>query len=63
MVNGFHQSLGIDYFDTLSPVIKPSAIRIIFTLVATDNWEIQQVDINDTFLNGELNELLCDFDV
>lgn len=39
---------------TFSPVVKTSTIRLIFSLVATHNWSIQQIDVNNAFLNGEL---------
>ncbi|XP_031280369.1 endoglucanase 15-like [Pistacia vera] len=52
----FQQTPGLDYFKTFSPVIKPSIIRIILTLAVTNGWDIQQVDVNNAFLNGTLNE-------
>ncbi|KAM6588273.1 hypothetical protein CsatA_010878 [Cannabis sativa] len=56
VAKGFQQTEGVDYFDTFSPVVKPSTIRIMFTLAVTNNWDIQQVDINNAFLNGDLKE-------
>ena len=37
-------------------MIKPSTIRIVFTLDISRGWEIQQIDINNAFLNGEHQE-------
>ena len=37
-------------------MVKASTIRIIFTLAMTRGWEIQQVDINNAILNGDLQE-------
>ena len=45
---------GIDFIETFSPVVTASTIRIIFTLVVTRGRDIQQVDINNIFLNGDL---------
>ncbi|KAL5855596.1 hypothetical protein ACOSQ4_005398 [Xanthoceras sorbifolium] len=56
VVNGFQQTPGLDFFDTYSPVIKASTIRVIFTLAVTYSWDIQQMDINNAFLNGEFQE-------
>lgn len=56
VAKGFQQTPGLDYFETFSPVVKPSTIRVIFTLAITHHWDIQQVDINNAFLNGELQE-------
>ena len=30
----------------------------MFTLVVTYDWEIQQIDINNSFFNGDLQEKL-----
>lgn len=37
-------------------MVKPVTIRIILTLAITYNWSIQQIDINNAFLNGFLQE-------
>lgn len=50
----FHQILGVDFFDTLSPVVKPSTVRLILTMAASLHWPIHQLDINNAFLNGIL---------
>ena len=46
----------MDFFETFSPVVKPSTIKVIFTLAVTFGWDIQQVDVNNAFLNGVLTE-------
>ena len=56
VAKGFHQTHGIDFFETFSLVIKPCTIRVIFTLAVYFNWGIQQVDVNNAFLNGNLYE-------
>lgn len=56
VAKGFHQVLGFDFNETFSPVIKPVTIRIILTLALTYRWPIQQLDINNAFLNGILEE-------
>lgn len=56
VARGFQQNAGVDYFQTFSPVIKPLTLRIIFSLTATKGWNIQQIDINNAFLNGLLKE-------
>jgi hypothetical protein len=52
----FDQQCGIDYNETFSPVIKPSTIRIILSLVVQFNWSIRQLDISNAFLHGFLGE-------
>ena len=56
VAKGFQQTPGIDFFETFSPVVKASTIRIIFTLAVTKGWDIQQIDVNNAFMNGDLHE-------
>jgi len=56
VAKGFHQQQGFDYFETFSPVIKPVTIRIILTLALQLNWSVNQIDINNAFLYGDLEE-------
>lgn len=53
---GFHQHHGFDYIETLSPVVKPVTVRTILTLAITTHWPIQQLDANNAFINGFLEE-------
>lgn len=46
----------VDYFDMFNTMAKHSTIRIPFTMDTTYGWSIQQVDVNNAFLNGILNE-------
>ena len=56
VAKGFQQTAGVDFNETFSPVIKPCTIIVIFTLAVSYDWAIQQIDINDAFLNGDLQE-------
>ena len=58
VAKGFQQTPDVDFVETFSPVIKPCTIRVIFTLAAAYNWDIQQVDVNNAFLNGDLQEVV-----
>lgn len=56
VAKGFHQQEGFDFNETFSPVVKPVTIRLILTLALTNKWSIQQIDVNNAFLNGLLDE-------
>ena len=56
VAKGFHQVHGFDFHETFSPVVKPITIRLIITLALTNNWELFQLDVNNVFLNGLLEE-------
>lgn len=56
VAKGFQQTAGLDYFETFSPVVKPSTIIVMFSLAATYGWDVQQIDVDNTFLNGDLQE-------
>jgi histone deacetylase 1/2 len=56
VAKGFLQTPGFDFTETFSPVIKPVTIRVILTLAVTYQWSVQQIDINNAFLNGLLQE-------
>jgi hypothetical protein len=54
VAKGYKQRFGIDYFDTYSPVVKPTTIRIILSLAVSQGWTMRQVDIQNAFLHGVL---------
>ena len=54
VAKGFQQTEGVDYFETFSPIVKACTMRIILSLAVMNKWKIQQVDVNNAFLNGEL---------
>lgn len=56
VAKGFHQKQGFDFNETFSPVVKPVTIRLILTMALTHKWSIQQLDVNNAFLNGLLHE-------
>ena len=56
VANGFTQAQGIDYDDTFSPVAKIKSIGIMLVIAAFHDYEIWQMDVKTTFLNGKPSE-------
>ncbi|GJW94904.1 retrotransposon protein, putative, ty1-copia subclass [Tanacetum coccineum] len=56
VAKGFTQTYGVDYSETFSPVADIRAIRIILAIPAFYDYEIWQMNVKTTFLNGHLSE-------
>ncbi|GKE14889.1 retrotransposon protein, putative, ty1-copia subclass, partial [Tanacetum coccineum] len=56
VAKGFTQTYGVDYEETFSHVADIRAIRILIAIVAFYDYEIWQMDVKTTFLNGHLFE-------
>jgi hypothetical protein len=55
----FKQRYVIDYDDTFGPVIKMVTICIILSIVVSRGWSLGQLDIQNAFLHGYLEEEVC----
>jgi len=56
VAKGYTQREGIDYTDTYSPIARIATIRTIFAITAIKDWHLEQLDIDNTFLHGDLKE-------
>ena len=56
VVKGFEQRYKLDYDQTFASVVKPMSYKIIFSLAAIHNWEIEHMDIKTAFLYGKIDE-------
>ncbi|KAI0984565.1 hypothetical protein GJ496_011917 [Pomphorhynchus laevis] len=56
VAKGCAQIYGVDYFETYSPVVKLTTIRILIAVAVERNMLLHQMDISNAFLNGKLEE-------
>ena len=58
MAKGYTQREGVDYEETFSPVAMLKSIHILLSIAAALDYEIWQMDVKTTFLNGKLDEVI-----
>jgi hypothetical protein len=56
VAKGFKQRYGIDYEDTFSPVVKAATLRIVLSIAVSRGWTLRQLDVQNAFLHGILEE-------
>ncbi|KAI3744219.1 hypothetical protein L1987_57296 [Smallanthus sonchifolius] len=56
VAKGYSQRKGIDFDETFSPVVKMVTVITVLSLAVNNSWPLYQLDINNAFLYGELNE-------
>ena len=56
IVFGNHQEAGIDYNEIFAPVTKMTNVRAFLAIAASKNWKVHQMDVQNVFLHGDLNE-------
>jgi hypothetical protein len=56
VVRGFSQKEGIDYEETFSHVDRYTSIRTTISLATKMKWNLHQMDVKTTFLNGVIKE-------
>ena len=59
VARGYTQTFGVDYQETFALVAKINTIRILISLVVNLDWPLNQYDIKNAFLHGDLKEEIC----
>ena len=59
IVTGGHRQVeGVNYSETFSSVAKMSTIWVVLANAATQDWEIEHVDVKSAYLNATLKETI-----
>ena len=56
VVRGDSQRKGIDYAEIFYPVVKLNSIRILLSVVESENLHLEQMDVKTTFLHGDVDK-------
>ncbi|GKD45682.1 ribonuclease H-like domain-containing protein, partial [Tanacetum coccineum] len=58
VAQGFGQKERIDYEDSFSLVVKMVTVRCLLNIVMSMSWPVFQLDVNNAFLYGDLEEVV-----
>jgi hypothetical protein len=58
VVKGFAQKKSINFDEIFSLIVNMTSIRTILSLVAVEDLHIEQLDVNTTFLHGDMEEYI-----
>ncbi|MCO5605824.1 hypothetical protein L7F22_060008 [Adiantum nelumboides] len=56
VAKGYAQTKGLDYDETFSLVAKMTNVRLVIAMASMLGWKLRQMDVNNAFLNGDLEE-------
>ena len=56
-MKGFLQKKGVDFDEIFAPVVKMTSIRMVLSIAASGNLEVEQLNVKTTFLHGDQEEI------
>ncbi|GJQ94970.1 retrovirus-related pol polyprotein from transposon TNT 1-94 [Tanacetum coccineum] len=56
VVKGFQQKRGVKYNEIFSPIVKMTTIRLVLSIVASEDLHLEQLDVKIALLHGDLDE-------
>lgn len=56
VAKGYNQKIGIDYCESFSPMAKTATVRLLLAIGATRQWQVHQININNAYLHGYIDE-------
>lgn len=56
VAKGYSKKEGVDFSETFSPVAKLVTFRCVIHLAVNNNWKLCQLDVNNAFLYGTIDE-------
>lgn len=51
-----HSSGGVDFHEIFAPMAKLVIVRCALAVASKMNWEVHQLDVNNVFLHGDLED-------
>ena len=56
VVKGYTQTYDMNYPQTFALVTKMNIVRVLLSLAANYNWDLQKFNVKNAFLHGDLEE-------